>query len=85
VITPTLGHRVADLRRLQGFSHANSQSEMKRSESWVSQVERDVQPIERLSVLQALARASASVFGTCASTLSPNRATTAPSPTTSTP
>src|SRR5262245_52528601 len=30
---------------------------MRRSESWVSQVERDVQPIERLSILHALAQA----------------------------
>jgi tetratricopeptide (TPR) repeat protein len=30
---------------------------MRRSESWVSQVERDVQPVERLSILHALAQA----------------------------
>jgi len=57
VTTPTLGERVADLRRLRAFSQRELASEMKLSESWVSQVERDVQPIERLSVLQALARA----------------------------
>jgi transcriptional regulator with XRE-family HTH domain len=57
VTTPTLGERVADLRRLRGFSQRELASEMKRSESWVSQVERDVQPIEGLSVLRALARA----------------------------
>jgi transcriptional regulator with XRE-family HTH domain len=57
VTTPTLGERMADLRRLRGFSQRELASAMKRSESWVSHVERDVQPIERLSVLQALARA----------------------------
>jgi transcriptional regulator with XRE-family HTH domain len=84
VTTPTLGERMADLRRLRGFSQRELASGMKRSESWVSHVERDVQPIERLSVLQALARALGVSVRTCAPTLSPNRATRAPSPTTST-
>jgi hypothetical protein len=84
VTTPTLGERRADLRRLRGFSERELASEMKLSESWVSQVERDVRPIERLSVLRSPGARSASVFGTCAPTLSPNRATRAPSPTTST-
>jgi transcriptional regulator with XRE-family HTH domain len=75
---------MADLRRLRGFSQRELASGMKRSESWVSHVERDVQPIERLSVLQALARALGVSVRTCAPTLSPNRATRAPSPTTST-
>lgn len=77
--TPTLGERMADLRRLRGFSQRELASGMKRSESWVSHVERDVQPIERLSVLQALARALGVSVRTCAPTLSPNRATRAPS------
>jgi len=39
------------------MSQSDLASAMGRSESWVSQVERGVQPVERLSVLQALADA----------------------------
>ncbi|QPP10852.1 helix-turn-helix transcriptional regulator [Streptomyces bathyalis] len=39
------------------MSQADLATAMNRSESWVSQVERGVQPVERLSVLQALADA----------------------------
>jgi transcriptional regulator with XRE-family HTH domain len=53
---PTLGERVAEYRRQRGLSQRELAAEMKRSESWVSQVERDVQPVERLSVLHALAQ-----------------------------
>jgi transcriptional regulator with XRE-family HTH domain len=51
----TLGERVATYRRQRGLSQRELAAEVRRSESWVSQVERDVQPVERLSVLQALA------------------------------
>lgn len=54
---PTLGERVAQLRHRRGLSQRELAAEVKRSESWVSQVERDVQPVERLSVLHALAEA----------------------------
>lgn len=54
---PTTGQRVAELRRKRGMSQRDLAAEMGRSESWVSQVERSVQPVERLSVLQALADA----------------------------
>lgn len=54
---PTIGQRVAAYRRQRGLSQRELAAEMRRSESWVSQVERDVQPVERLSVLQALAAA----------------------------
>ncbi|MFD3453827.1 helix-turn-helix domain-containing protein [Streptomyces sp. NPDC058691] len=54
---PTAGQRVAELRRKRGMSQRDLAAEMGRSESWVSQVERGIQPIERLSVLQALADA----------------------------
>lgn len=54
---PTLGERVAALRRRQGLSQRELATELGRSESWVSQVERDVLPVERVSVLQALADA----------------------------
>ena len=52
-----LGERVAGLRRRRGISQRELGAEVGRSESWVSQVERGVMPIERLSVLQALADA----------------------------
>src|SRR4029450_6527991 len=55
--SPTLGERVADYRRQRGLSQRELAAEMQRSESWVSQVERDIQPVERLSVLHALAEA----------------------------
>lgn len=51
------GQRIKDLRRARGMSQADLAAAMNRSESWVSQVERGVQPVERLSVLQALADA----------------------------
>jgi transcriptional regulator with XRE-family HTH domain len=54
---PTLGERIADYRRQRGMSQRELAVEMDRSESWVSQVERDIQPVERLSVLHALAEA----------------------------
>jgi transcriptional regulator with XRE-family HTH domain len=54
---PTLGERVADYRRQRGLSQRELAAEMQRSESWVSQVERDIQPVERLSVLHSLAQA----------------------------
>jgi transcriptional regulator with XRE-family HTH domain len=51
----TLGERVAELRRRRGMSQRDLAAEVGRSESWVSQVERDVLPVDRSSVLQALA------------------------------
>jgi transcriptional regulator with XRE-family HTH domain len=53
----TLGERIAEHRRQRGMSQRELAAAMNRSESWVSQVERDVQPVERLSVLHALAQA----------------------------
>ncbi|KMS89670.1 MULTISPECIES: helix-turn-helix domain-containing protein [Streptomyces] len=55
--TKALGPRVKELRRAAGMSQSDLAVAMGRSESWVSQVERGVQPVERLSVLQALADA----------------------------
>jgi transcriptional regulator with XRE-family HTH domain len=57
VTAPTLGERVAEYRRHRGLSQRELAAAVKRSESWVSQVERDVQPVERLSVLHTLAQA----------------------------
>ncbi|MGW2820840.1 helix-turn-helix domain-containing protein [Streptomyces sp. NPDC001443] len=55
--TKALGQRVKELRRAAGMSQSDLATAMTRSESWVSQVERGVQPVERLSILQALADA----------------------------
>ena len=57
LIGRTLGERVAELRRRAGLSQKDLATEVSRSESWVSQVERDVLPVERVSVLQSLADA----------------------------
>lgn len=57
VASGTLGERVAELRRRRGLSQKDLATEVGRSESWVSQVERDVLPVERVSVLQLLADA----------------------------
>lgn len=54
---PTLGQRVAELRRRKGLAQKDLAAEIGRSESWVSQVERDVLPVERMSVLRSLADA----------------------------
>lgn len=54
---PAIGERVAEYRRKRGLSQRDLAAAMSRSESWVSQVERGVQPVERLSILQALAQA----------------------------
>lgn len=51
----TLGERVAFHRLRLGLSQVEFASEVGRSESWVSQVERGVRSIDRLSVLQRLA------------------------------
>ncbi|WP_063732182.1 helix-turn-helix domain-containing protein [Streptomyces sp. RTd22] len=51
------GQRIKELRRDAGMAQSDLATAMGRSESWVSQVERGVQPVERLSVLQALADA----------------------------
>lgn len=59
----TLGQRVADLRRRRGMAQKDLAAEIGRSESWVSQVERDVLPVERMSVLRALAEALGATVG----------------------
>lgn len=53
----TFGERVAELRTQRGMSQKELAGEVSRSESWVSQVERDVLSVERVPVLQALANA----------------------------
>ncbi|MEN1887952.1 helix-turn-helix domain-containing protein [Streptomyces mirabilis] len=56
-LPPTTGQRIKELRRAAGMSQADLATAMGRSESWVSQVERGVQPVERLAILQGLADA----------------------------
>ncbi|MFI9309059.1 helix-turn-helix domain-containing protein [Streptomyces triculaminicus] len=72
----TVGQSVAALRRARGMSQRDLAAEMGRSESWVSQVERGVQPVERLSVLQALADA----LGVSVRELRPEARIAAPEP-----
>lgn len=51
------GTRVAALRKARGLSQKDLATELNRSESWVSQVERGVLRVERLPTLRALAQA----------------------------
>jgi transcriptional regulator with XRE-family HTH domain len=51
------GARVAALRKERKLSQKDLGAELGRSESWVSQVERGVLPVDRLSTLQTLADA----------------------------
>jgi transcriptional regulator with XRE-family HTH domain len=53
----SLGERVTELRTQRGLSQRELAAEVGRSESWVSQVERDVLRVERMPVLRALAGA----------------------------
>jgi len=55
VAESSLGERVAFLRRRRGLSQVELASRLGRSESWVSQVERGVRLVDRLSVLERLA------------------------------
>jgi transcriptional regulator with XRE-family HTH domain len=54
---PSFGQRVGQLRTHRGLSQKQLAAEIGRSESWVSQVERDVLPVERIPVLRSLADA----------------------------
>lgn len=51
----TLGRQVAFLRRRRGLSQVELADRLGRSESWVSQVERGVRSVDRLSVLERMA------------------------------
>lgn len=51
------GKRVASLRKERDLSQKELAAALSKSESWVSQVERGVIPVDRLSALQALADA----------------------------
>ncbi|MGW2837163.1 helix-turn-helix domain-containing protein [Streptomyces sp. NPDC001493] len=49
------GARVADLREQRGFTQKQLAAEIGRTASWLSQVERGIQPVNRLDVLRLLA------------------------------
>ncbi|MEV6575511.1 helix-turn-helix transcriptional regulator [Streptomyces sp. NPDC051577] len=49
------GARVADLRRQKGVTQGELASTIGRTASWLSQVERGIQPVNRLDVLRLLA------------------------------
>ncbi|MGL5825018.1 MAG: helix-turn-helix domain-containing protein, partial [Nocardioides sp.] len=51
----TFGQRVSAMRLQRGMSQRQLAAELNRSESWVSQVERDALRVHRLPVLRALA------------------------------
>ncbi|MEM9615520.1 MAG: helix-turn-helix domain-containing protein [Actinomycetota bacterium] len=49
-----VGERIAEARKRKGLSQRELAALMDRSESWVSQVERGVMPVDRLALLQKL-------------------------------
>jgi transcriptional regulator with XRE-family HTH domain len=55
-VADTLGKRIATYRRRRGLSQAALAGLIGRSESWLSQVERGIRSVDRLSVLLDLAR-----------------------------
>lgn len=79
------GQRVAFLRKKLGYSQTEFARRIGRSETWLSQVERGVRTIDRMSVLERLADG----LGVSVATLAPERrvvsavaAATRPAPTT---
>lgn len=53
--TGAFGTRVAELRRQRGLTQSELAAAIGRTASWVSQVERGIQPVNRLDVLRLLA------------------------------
>ncbi|MBO1336703.1 helix-turn-helix domain-containing protein [Streptomyces sp. VRA16 Mangrove soil] len=49
------GAKVADLRKQRGLTQSELAAEIGRTSSWLSQVERGIQPVNRLDVLRLLA------------------------------
>ncbi|MFK0291740.1 helix-turn-helix domain-containing protein [Streptomyces sp. NPDC090442] len=49
------GARVADLREQRGLTQSELAAAIGRTASWLSQVEREIQPVNRLDVLRLLA------------------------------
>src|SRR3954452_19600694 len=56
MVQATTGQRIAAYRRRRGLSQAALAGLVGRSESWLSQVERGIRSVDRLSVLLDLAR-----------------------------
>src|ERR671917_995193 len=56
MVSGSIGERVAAYRRRRGLSQAALAGLVGRSESWLSQVERGVRSVDRLSVLLDMAR-----------------------------
>jgi transcriptional regulator with XRE-family HTH domain len=67
-VPQSLGERIAFYRRRRGLSQAEFARLVGRSESWVSQVERDVRKVDRISVLGQVA----DVLGVAVSALAPD-------------
>ncbi|MDH6125952.1 helix-turn-helix transcriptional regulator [Kitasatospora sp. GP82] len=67
----TVGARVAQLRKQRGLTQRELANAVSRTTSWLSQVERGVQPVARLDVLQLLADA----LGVSVQTLQPDAPT----------
>ncbi|WP_235215473.1 helix-turn-helix domain-containing protein [Phaeacidiphilus oryzae] len=71
--TKAMGSRIADLRRERGLTQPELAVQVGRTASWMSQVERGVQPVNRLDVLRLLADA----LGVSLQTLQPDAPTEA--------
>src|SRR5829696_7623936 len=56
MVSGTTGERIAAYRRRRGLSQAALAGLIGRSESWLSQVERGVRSVDRLSVLLDIAK-----------------------------
>ena len=56
MVTGSVGERIAAYRRRRGLSQATLAGLVGRSESWLSQVERGIRSVDRLSILLDLAR-----------------------------
>ena len=71
------GKRVADLRKARGLTQAQLAAQLSnRSAGWMSQVERGIQPVQRMNVLQEIADA----LGVTAQTLNPDAPPPPPAP-----
>src|SRR5918993_1421896 len=56
MVTGSIGERIAAYRRRRGLSQAALAGLIGRSESWLSQVERGVRSVDRLSILLDMAK-----------------------------
>jgi transcriptional regulator with XRE-family HTH domain len=56
VVTGSIGERIAAYRKRRGLSQAALAGLVGRSESWLSQVERGIRSVDRMSVILDLSR-----------------------------